>query len=119
MTGVQTCALPIWDLTITALNYKGQFIYHPSDATIGTSISYKFPYSNILLQRSGKLVWINGFKSEQLNNQFPIRRMPISRFTKCYFRDYDSLHSIIVVESHLNLLYKLPKGFKKYEESLT
>lgn len=98
------------DFTLTAINYKGNFIFHPSKEMISTKPIDKYPYSEIIKFRNGELIWINKSTSEQIKRfthyQLKYRNL---RFTKLYFQEFAKFSAIVVFESHINLLHELPK----------
>lgn len=102
-----------WDFTITAINLKGNFIYHPVKELISYPITKKNPkknpYPEILQRRTGEFIWINETSSEQFRSIFDDPHFDKVRFTKIYFRELSHLKAIIVFESHLNILFHLPK----------
>lgn len=104
-----------WDYTIAAMTLKGNYIYHISKSKISLKANYGFPYSEVVAQKNGHLFWLNYRKSEQLNALIPDGKFRNSRFTKIYFRHFEKLQAIVSFESHINILYQLPRaGFKEY-----
>ena len=99
-------ALP-WDITIGALGYHGAFIYHPS-IPARVRIDDESPHQNVLKERNGTITWENDLASEQLNALFPSRAPGNKRFTKIYFRDFPEAKAVVYVESHINIIDKLP-----------
>ena len=67
------------------------------------------PYPEILKRRTGEFIWINKTSSEQFRCIFNYPHFDKVRFTKMYFRELSHLKAIIVFESHLNILFNLPK----------
>lgn len=98
-----------WDFNITAIDLKGDYIYHRIDEMISTRAAIKIPHSEILKMKTGTLFWPNEIKSESMNKLFPYQHFKTIRFTKVYFRELGHLNAIIAFQSHINVLYQLPK----------
>lgn len=96
-----------WDITIGALGYNGAFIYHPSIKP-KIRIDDESPHQVLLKERNGNFPWENDLASEQLNALFPSRAPGNKRFTKIYFRDFPEAKAVVYVESHINVIDKLP-----------
>lgn len=98
------------DFTLTAINFKGDFIYHPAPNIISTRATNKFPYNEVMKERNGSVVWINYGMSEQAGKFTDDRlKYRYRRFTKLYFREFTDLSAIVVLESHINLVHEFPQ----------
>lgn len=96
-----------WDITIGALGYNGTFIYHPS-IPAKVRIDDESPHQDVLKKRNGTFAWENNLASEQLNALFPSRAPGNKRFTKLYFKEFPEAKAVVFVESHINVIDKLP-----------
>ena len=112
-----------WDFTLTAIDSQdGYFIFHPNNLNINSDKSMKEPYNRVLKEKNGEFIWPNGYASEQFRNafhdeiHFKISKGFINRYTKVIFREIPNYNLIIAFESHINLVYKLPKD--SYDEYL-
>lgn len=97
-----------WDINITAINSKGDFVYHIIEGMIGTRRQANHPNWEILKKRNGTMVWVNSVRGK-LNN---VEGFPFSwnlRFTKMYFSEIPQQDIILIIESHINILPNLPK----------
>jgi len=96
-----------WDITIGALGYNGTFIYHPSIHP-KIRLDDESIHQNVLKERNGTITWENELASEQLTALFPSRAPGNKRFTKIYFKDFPQAKAVVYVESHINVIHKLP-----------
>jgi len=94
------------DFTLTAINFNGDFIYHPTESYISTRAINMYPYADIFKLRNGNIIWLNEFRSEQFAAMID-RRLGKKRLTMLYFREYSKLNAIVVFESHINLIHRL------------
>lgn len=95
-----------WDFTLCALNYEGVIIWHP-----GIPKGHRLdegPAHFAVKERNGTTFWENDLCSEQLASIFPNRAPGNKRFTKVYYRDFPDLKAVVVFESHINIIDKLP-----------
>lgn len=99
-----------WDVNITAINLKGDLIFHINDEMIATRVTGKYPYSEVLKKRSGVLFWFNNTVSERFKATLPYKSFKLSsRFTKICFRELGHLQAIVAIEHHIYVLSQLPK----------
>lgn len=98
-----------WDFTLTAINSKGVFIYHPNKEVIRSKAIVDEPYDEIFKHRNGEYVWINDREmSEQMLAITPeLLFYRYSRFTKIYFQEFLEQNIIVSFESHINLLHEI------------
>ena len=100
-----------WDITISAIDMTGKFIYHPRATLISTRPNMKH-HREILKNRNGEVFWINQYLTGQLKDIFgnPDEHYKVDRFTKVYFRELKKLDAIVIFESHLDIIYQLPRS---------
>ena len=98
-----------WDIEITAVNLKGDFIYHPEKDMISVRSTHIGPYQSIVEKRKGEIFWPSRGKSFRLAAIFPYKYFLPQRFTKVYFRELKHVEAIVVFESHVSVIYSLPK----------
>ncbi len=98
-----------WDFDITAVNTRAVWVYHTIQSAISTRIWSDIPYPEVIRMKNGSLFWLNKFKTDRLTAIFPERHLRPVRLTKLYFREIEKLQVIVVFESHLSVLYELPK----------
>ena len=96
------------DITIVAIGMDGTFVFHPTSANIGVRRP-GYPFQRILDEQDGSFLWINERKSEQLTHIFPDRGHQNPRLSYLYFRYAPHINTIVIVESHVNLVGHLPK----------
>ncbi len=101
-----TIPLP-WDFTLLAIDYDGNILFHPSIPR-GERIEVDSYLQGVLKERNGDLVWINNSSSEQLFHLFPNRPPTNRRFTRAYFRDISDARALVIFESHINIVDRLP-----------
>lgn len=97
-----------WDFNLTAINLKGDFIYHVAEKYLHKRIANEFPYSEILKQENGAILWSNYDKSERFWRILPNRHSEYPRLTKLVFRKYENVNAIVVLELHINIADKVP-----------
>src|ERR1017187_5741479 len=95
-----------WDFTLCALNYEGIVIYHPGIPK-GRRLDDWLPQT-VLKERNGTTFLENDGCSDQLAGIFPNRAPGNKRFTKAYFKDFPDLKAVVIFESHINIIDKLP-----------
>lgn len=95
-----------WDFTLCALNYEGIVIYHPGIPK-GHRLDEGIAQVAVK-ERNGTTFWENDLCSEQLAGIFPNRAPGNKRFTKVYYKDFPDLKAVVVFESHINIIDKLP-----------
>jgi hypothetical protein len=101
-----------WDFTLLAIDFDGNILFHPS-LPRGLRIEVDSYLQRVLKERSGDLHWKNNLSSEQLSALFPNRPPTNLRFTKVYFRELSDARAIVVFESHINVVDRLPMIHKK------
>lgn len=99
-----------FDFTLTAINSKGIFLYHPNEWMVGRKAIVEEPYDEIFKIRNGEYIWINDRKmSEQVSAITPeILYYRYNRFTKIHFQEFQPQNVIVAFESHMNILHEIP-----------
>jgi hypothetical protein len=96
-----------WDINITAINSKGDYVYHITEDMISTRRNPDHPNWEILKKRNGTIIWINRTRGKLHNvENFPFHLS--LRFTKVYFKEIPRYDIILIIQSHINILPNLP-----------
>ncbi|MFF8679359.1 hypothetical protein ACF07F_15760 [Streptomyces sp. NPDC015237] len=100
-----------WDVTVAAMDLSGRFIYHPNPAIQGTRPNQPH-HVRMIQERNGECFWVNQFITPQLRSVLGAVRgdeFKHDRFTRVYYRFNKNLNMLCIMESHLDVLYQLPR----------
>ncbi|MFF3000572.1 hypothetical protein ACFVTC_39410 [Streptomyces sp. NPDC057950] len=101
-----------WDLTVAAMDLSGRFSYHPNPVIQGTRPNQSH-HARILQERNGECFWVNQFITPQLRQALGTTQgdeFKHDRLTRVYYRYNKHLNIICIIESHIDVLYQLPRN---------
>lgn len=96
------------DMTITILDQNRKFVFHPSKE--GEHVENGHPFHVLIEAPEDIVYWQNRYSSERLddlNLLIPRRNFRVTRLACRHFCDCDLF---LIVESHVNLIYTLPRS---------
>jgi len=96
-----------WDITLTAVDDAGTFVFHPSKQ--GEVVEPGHPFYYLIGKESGNLYWLNRYSSERFDElKTHIDRRHL-RLTRLHSRRHPLLGYTFIIETHVNLTPTLPR----------